>query len=352
MKTIQEAKDLISKRPRQSLAFYPTHLHRLNTLSDELGVNLYLKRDDLSGINLFGGNKIRKLEFLLGDAVDKGSDTIITYGAAQSNHAMQTAAACRRCGLSPILYLVSVVQPDTKHLRANLLLDHIFGAEVHIVKSGAGETETSAESRALELGEARSKRLLEQGRLPYIVPMGGASPHGTLGFASGFIELAEQFDAIGQSLDYIFHSTGTGGTLAGLSAGKALIASSVKIVSISASPKDANYEDKVEKLANDALDLLNASERSDLREITVDRGFYAPGYEIPNREGNDAVRYLARKEGVLLDTVYTGKAFAGLLDYVKSKKVPPGSNIVFWHTGGATALFAEKEIIGDLAYNE
>ena len=152
MKTIQEARTLLQRLPRQSLGFYPTPLHRLERLSRQLGVELYLKRDDLSGVNLFGGNKIRKLEYLLGDAVDRGCGAAITYGATQSNHAMQTAAACRRCGLAPILYLVSVVEPDPRQLRANLLLDSVLGAEVHIVPMAPGETEEEAEamSRAQE----------------------------------------------------------------------------------------------------------------------------------------------------------------------------------------------------------
>ena len=191
MKTIQQAKELLQALPRQSLGFYPTPLHRLERLSGQLGVELYLKRDDLSGVNLFGGNKVRKLEYLLGDAVAKGCSTVFTYGATQSNHAMQTAAACRRCGLDPVLYLVSVVEPDPAQLRSNLLLDHILGAEVHIVPIRDGETEAQAEDRAARMGRDQAAGLEAAGTRCYDVPMGGASPIGSAGFVAGWVELRE-----------------------------------------------------------------------------------------------------------------------------------------------------------------
>lgn len=349
MKTISQAKALLSAFPRQRLGFYPTHLHRLDRLSRELGVELYLKRDDLSGVNLFGGNKMRKLEFLLGDALAQGCDTVFTYGATQSNHAMQTAAACRRCGLSPVLYLVSVVEPDPADLRANLLLDHIFGAEVHIVPIRSGETEEQAEERSFQMGKDQAAALAAAGHKSYDVPMGGASPLGSVGFVSGWVELMEQAEALGFSPDYVCHATGTGGTLAGLAAGRALLGQEdIPILSVTVSPKDPGYEDRVAGLANRSLELLGAGERVEPRDLCVLRDYYAPGYEIPNPQGNEAVRRLARAEGILLDTVYSGKGFAGLLDRIETGSIPQGSRVVFWHTGGATALFAEAEIVGDV----
>ena len=314
-------------------------------------MNIYLKRDDLSGVSTFGGNKMRKLEYLLGDALAQGADTVFTYGATQSNHAMQTVAAACKCGLHPVLYLVSVVEPDKETLRANLLLDYIYGAEVHIVQMEPGEEEADAEARSFAMGTEHVERLRAEGKHPYDVPMGGASPVGSVGFAGGFVELKEQCASAGIKPDYLYHASGTGGTLAGLAAGRALLGADMRIVSVAVSPKDEGYEARTADLANRALGVIGASNdvRVSADDLQVERGYFAPGYEIPNEWGNAAIRRLARTEGVLMDTVYSGKAFGGLLDHIKRGLVPQGSTVVFWHTGGATALFSEPQIIGDLA---
>lgn len=349
--TVEEAKNLLARLPRTSLGFYPTPLHKLERLSAELGVNIYLKRDDLSGVSTFGGNKMRKLEYLLGDALAQGADTVFTYGATQSNHAMQTVAAACKCGLHPVLYLVSVVEPDKETLRANLLLDYIYGAEVHIVQMEPGEEEADAEVRSFAMGAEHVERLRAEGKHPYDVPMGGASPVGSVGFTGGFVELEEQCAAAGIKPDYLYHASGTGGTLAGLAAGRALLGADMRIVSVAVSPKDEGYEARTADLANRALGVIGASNdvRVSAEDLQVERGYFAPGYEIPNEWGNGAIRRLARTEGVLMDTVYSGKAFGGLLDHIERGVVPQGSTVVFWHTGGATALFSEPQIIGDLA---
>ena len=349
--TVEEAKNLLARPPRTSLGFYPTPLHKLERLSAELGVNIYLKRDDLSGVSTFGGNKMRKLEYLLGDALAQGADTVFTYGATQSNHAMQTVAAACKCGLHPVLYLVSVVEPDKETLRANLLLDYIYGAEVHIVQMEPGEEEADAEARSFAMGAEHVERLRAEGKHPYDVPMGGASPVGSVGFAGGFVELEEQCAAAGIKPDSLYHASGTGGTLAGLAAGRTLLGADMRIVSVAVSPKDEGYEARTADLANRTLGVIGASNdiHVSAEDLQVERGYFAPGYEIPNEWGNGAIRRLARTEGVLMDTVYSGKAFGGLLDHIERGIVPQGSTVVFWHTGGATALFSEPQIIGDLA---
>lgn len=336
--------------PKVRLGFFPTPFYKLERLSAQLGVELYIKRDDFTGMNLFGGNKIRKLEYLLGDAEQKGCEYIFTFGATQSNHAMQTVAACRRRGLKPVLYLVAVVKPDTEDLRSNLLLDQIMGAEVHVVEIQEGETEEQAEDRALELARQHMARLETEGHRCYEVPMGGASEVGSAGFIEGFVELSEQLAAAGMEADYIFHATGTGGTMAGLQAGRKLMGSDVEIISINVSAKDEAYPRRTAELAGRSLKLIGAFDvRVDAEtDIHTDLGYYLPGYEMPNAASSEAIRLLAREEGLLVDPVYTGKAFAGMLDYIRSGRVKPGSRVVFWHTGGATALFAEKEILGEL----
>lgn len=157
--TLEDAEKLFQPLPHVRLGFFPTPFYKLDRLSEKLGVNLYIKRDDFTGMNLFGGNKIRKLEYLLGEAKAFGCEYAITYGATQSNHAMETAAACRRCGIKPILYLTAVVEPDEKDVRANLLLDKILGVELHIVDIKPGETEDEAEARSFQMGAERAAEL-------------------------------------------------------------------------------------------------------------------------------------------------------------------------------------------------
>lgn len=342
------ARKLLSVKPKAKLGFFPTPCYKLENLSKELGVELYIKRDDFTGMSLFGGNKIRKLEYLIGDAVKQGCDTVFTYGATQSNHAMQTVTVCRRCGLTPILYLVAVVEPDEQDVRSNLLLDQILGAEIHIVKIEEGETEEDAEKRSFVLAKGHQRRLEQEGHRCYDVPMGGASTVGSLGFVEGYTELQEQMDDMGIHADYIFHGTGTGGTMAGLAAGRALVGGDAEVISINVSHKDDTYPERMAKLADTCLESIGAEMKVDVENIHTDLGYYAPGYEIPNDGTLDAIRLLARTEGLLVDPVYTGKAFYGMLDHIRTGKVPQGSTVVFWHTGGATALFAEKEILGDL----
>lgn len=348
-KRLADAGKLLMEMPKASLGFFPTPLYRLDRLSDSLGVNLYIKRDDFTGMNLFGGNKIRKLQYLIGDAKRQGCEYVFTFGATQSNHAMQTVSACRRCGLKPVLYLVAIVEPDEEDLRSNLLLDKIMDAEIHVVKLEPGEEEADAEDRSVRLAREQMKRLESEGHRCYEVPMGGASPVGSVGFIEGYVEFMKQTQEMGIHPDYIFHATGTGGTMAGLAAGKVLTGSDAKILSINVSFKDEEYPERTAALANESLALIGADVRVDAaRDICTDLNYYLPGYEIPNEASTEAIRTLAREEGLFIDPVYTGKAFAGMLDHIRTGRVPQGSSVVFWHTGGATALFAEKEILGKI----
>ena len=346
----ERARTLLARLPKVQLGFFPTPLHRLDRLSEQLGVELYIKRDDFTGISLFGGNKIRKLEYLIGDAEAKGCEYVFTFGATQSNHAMQTVCACRRRGLKPVIYLVAIVKPDEADVRSNLLLDKILGAEVHIVEIEEGETEEDAEERSFVLAREHMARLEAEGHRCYEVPMGGASDVGSVGFIDGYVELEEQLEAVGIHADYIFHGTGTGGTMAGLHAGRKLTGSDAEIVSVNVSFKDDGYPARCADLANRSLALIGAEDvRVDAHEdVHTDLSYYLPGYEIPNEAASEAIRLLAREEGLFVDPVYTGKAFAGMLDHIRSGRVEKGSTVVFWHTGGATALFAEKEILGDI----
>ena len=346
--TVNDAKAIIGKLPRRPLGFFPTPLCRLDTLSEELGVNLWIKRDDFTGSNLFGGNKTRKLEFLIGKAIDEGAECVFTYGATQSNHAMQTAWAAAKNGLKPILYLAAVVPPDPDEFKANLLLDGIFGAEIHVVDLEEGESFADAERRSFKLGKEHIARLEEEGVKSYDIPMGGANVYGSLGYVNAIVELAQQMEEEKLHFDHLYHSTGSGGTMAGLAAGRALLGLDMQIHSVTAMEVDERYAERAVKLANGALELLGADESVIEEDLLIDQNHYGPGYECPSEEATEAIKLLARKEGILVDPVYSGKAFAGLISDVRSGRVPAGSDVLFLHTGGATVFFAEKEIIGDL----
>lgn len=344
---IKHAQSLLEKMPRVKLGFFPTPVHKLEKLSKKLGVELYLKRDDLTGINVYGGNKMRKLEFLLGDAISQGAKYVITFGATQSNHAMQTATACRICDLKPILFLLSIVTPDENDLRGNMLLDKIVGAEVNIVSSEGKPIFEGLKLSRLQ-SEKRIRELEEQGHKCYVIPAGGASPVGTIGFISGFVELMDQMNKMDIQLDYIGHASGSGGTLAGLAAGKKLVESKTNILSFRVSEKPKEHPETVASLANDALNLLGVDKMVNPDDLNFDSNYLGEGYEIPTDASTEALKLLARTEGILIDPVYTAKAFSGLLDYIRKGIIPEGSKILFWHTGGTTALFAEKQIIGDI----
>ena len=347
---LQKSHALLDRLPRARLGFFPTPLQRLDRLSERLGINLYIKRDDFTGISLFGGNKVRKLEYLLGQAVAEGATHVITYGATQSNHAMETAAACRRLGIQPILYLTAVVQPRSGELRSNLLLDRILGAEIHIVPIEPGETEADAEERSFAMGADRAAEMNAAGNTCVDIPMGGANARGSVGFAAAMVELQEQCEAMGGlRFSRIYHSTGTGGTMAGMHAGRAMLGMDTQIISVSASRKDENsYPEKVYELCRAALALIGSDAAPDREAMRLNLTQWQPGYEQPSEAGSAALRLLARTEGLFVDPVYTGKALAGLLADVDSGDIAKGENVLFWHTGGATALFAEPEINGTI----
>ena len=346
---------MVAKVNRQQLGFFPTPLYKLDNLSAELGVNLWIKRDDFTGINLFGGNKTRKLEFLMGKAKDEGAEYVITYGATQSNHAMQTVWAACKNNLKPILYLVAVVPPDENDYKANLLLDCIYGAEVHILDIMEGESFEEAERRSFKLGRAHAEELNARGTKCYEVPMGGANDYGSLGYLNAMIELAEQMESAKPQppqFKYLYHATGSGGTAAGIMAGNKLLGLGLEVHSISS--MDVGDENKYAAgaagLANGALALIGAQEAATVapEDFIIDQNHYGEGYEIPSDEATAAIKLLAQKEGILVDPVYSGKAFAGMLSDIRTGKIPAGSDVLFLHTGGATVFFAEKEILGEL----
>ncbi|MDO5415074.1 MAG: D-cysteine desulfhydrase family protein [Bacillota bacterium] len=346
--TTSEVRELLNKLPKTNLGFFPTPLYKLENLSAELGIELYIKRDDFTGSNLFGGNKTRKLEYLIGKAKADGCDHVFTYGAVQSNHAMQTVWAATKNGIKPVIYLAAIVPIDENDIKANLLLDRIYDAEIHIVEPLEGESFMETEDRSFEMAKEHIARLEAEGHKCMNIPVGGADETGSLGYIGGITELYEQADAMGIEFDYLYHATGSGGTMAGMMAGRNLLGRDTVIRSISAMEIGKSYAKHAASLSNGALALMGVDPIVDKEDFAPDDNYYAPGYEIPNDATTKAIKLLAKKEGILVDPVYSGKAFSALLDHVKTGKIEQGSKVVFVHTGGATVFFAEKEILGEV----
>jgi L-cysteate sulfo-lyase len=350
MKTPDQIRALLASQPHTTLGFYPTPLHKLERVSAEHDIELYVKREDFSGMSLFGGNKMRKLEYILGDALAKGCDTLVTYGATQSNHAMQTATAARKCGMTPVLFLVALVEPDAQDVRANMLLNTILGAQVHILTPQPGESMGDTFIRCRPQIDATIRELESRGHKVYDLPAGGSTPVGVLGYIHAFAELVAQLEDIGVAADSLFMCTGTGATLAGLVAGKALTGSLMQIVGMRVVEGDSEaYAERIVTLGKDALGLIGEDVPLSPADFALDDRYFAPGYEMPSAAANDDIRYLARTEGLFADSVYSGKAFHGMMEYIRSERVPRGSKVVFLHTGGTTALFSEPAIVGDLS---
>ncbi|RFU45075.1 D-cysteine desulfhydrase family protein [Paraburkholderia sp. DHOC27] len=326
----------LSKFPRSVLLEGPTPIQHLARLSAHLGgVNIYVKRDDLTGLG-GGGNKLRKLEFLIGEALAKGADTILTVGARQSNHARLTAASAARVGLQCELALTRAVPRfDNDYLEnGNILLDDLFGARVHDLPAAANSA---------EFIEARANELRAQGRNVYVTLLGGSSPTGCLGYAACAGEIAAQSNASAVSFDHIVLPNGSGGTHAGLLAGFVALGLDQSILDTFAVYGNAAqaHAGTLEK-ANQAARLIDASLQVNGESIRIDGTQFGPGYGIPTDAMRAAVRLLASKEGLLIDPVYGGKAFAGLIERVTSGQYRPGQNILFLMTGGIPGLFAYR----------
>ena len=328
--------DALERVPRRSLGTYPTPLVRLENLSRELGREVYVKRDDALG-PACGGNKTRKLEYLLADATELGATKIVTVGGPQSNHARLTAVAARMLGLEPHLLLFG---SKPKRAVGNLLLDQLVGAELHFIPPGPIESGACTfEELDSYVREEASKRIGDH----YHVPLGGSNGIGSIGYVRAALEIDEQAKSAGVADAWIVVATGSGGTLAGLLAGLRLIGSSLRLIGIDVARIWRNYPELVARIANDALDLLGLPSSVETNDVSlIERTYVGRGYAVPTDDGTAAIRRLVRLEGLLLDPTYTGKAFAGLLDLHASGHFGDEEPVIFWHTGGLPGLFAER----------
>jgi L-cysteate sulfo-lyase len=336
MNSISSRRLDLSKFPRHALLEGATPIQHLARLSARLGgADIYVKREDLTGLG-GGGNKLRKLEFLIGEALASGADTVITVGARQSNHARLTAAAAARVGLQCELVLTrSVPRTDPDYIEnGNVLLDALFGARVHDLPGTAN---------ALQFAEERANELRAQGRNVYVCPLGGSSPAGCLGYADCAAEIIAQAQAQNITFDRIVVPNGSGGMHAGLVAGFVALGLDTSRIAAFAVLWDASHAHSVTlEKARQTLQLIDPSLRMNDDAVSIDGAQLGPGYGIPTDNMRAAVRLMASTEGLLLDPVYSGKAFAGLVENVSSGKYAAGEKILFVMSGGLPGLFAYR----------
>jgi len=322
----------IAKLPRIRLVTLPTPLEEMRRLSEFLGgPRLWIKRDDLTGL-AFGGNKERKMEFVMADALNKKADVVITTGPIQSNHARATAAAAKKVGLKAVLVLRGKKPADYD---GNLLLDFLFGAKIRFVQ-------VDSHHIGPEL-EAVAEELKAEGHTPYIIPGGASYPVGAVAYVNAVAELYEQAKSVNGNIDCVVHAAGSGGTQAGLVLGNKALKTGIQILGVSVEPADDWLVKSTIEIANECAKLLGLKEVVDKTDVTLVKDYVGEGYGVLTEEASDAIKLVAQTEGILLDPVYTGKAMAGLIDMVKRRRFDRKDNVVFIHTGGTPALFAYKK---------
>jgi D-cysteine desulfhydrase family pyridoxal phosphate-dependent enzyme len=329
------------------LIHLPTPLQKLDNLTAELGgPDIYMKRDDLTGL-AFGGNKSRKLEFIIPDVLEKKADVIITWASLQSNWCLQTSAAARRFGLTPVLVLFKTYDLPEEY-DGNLLLDYVLNADIRIREAEIGKVVRQEDVD--DILEEVVVEFKEKGYTPYLAPIGGSmvwgsmeKPLGAISYAHAYAEMLEQTDALGFRPDYVVHGTGSGGTQAGLSVGAKALTPNTKVLGISVSEDKETFSQDVSAIALDTVEALDLDiVLNKERDIQVLDEYLGEGYGIVTREVSDTIRQISVKEGIFLDPVYTGKAMIALFDLVQNGTFKKGDKVMFFHTGGTAALFPNK----------
>lgn len=329
----------LARFPRVHLGHFPTPLEFMPNLTRHLGgPNLYIKRDDCTGLAT-GGNKTRKLEFLVADALEKNADVLITQGAVQSNHARQTAAAAAKFGLEcKLLFEERINTVNTAyHQSGNVLLDELLGAQI-VKRLPAGSDMNQAMQEV-------ATQLRAEGKSPYVIPGGGSNPVGALGYVNCALELLQQSYEQGLRIDHVVHATGSAGTQAGLVVGFGASNSQIPVYGIGVrAPKDLQ-EKNVWTLCLATLEYMGLSADSLKREqVVANTDYVGEGYGLANDATVEAIRLLAEKEAILLDPVYSAKGMAGLIDLIQKGEFKKGENIVFIHTGGMAGLYGYPEL--------
>ncbi len=326
--------------PRVDISHTPTPIEFAPRLSTSLNCNLFFKRDDCTGL-AGGGNKTRKLEYLIADALAKGADTLVTLGGLQSNHARQTAAAAAKFGLHCELVLEDVVGTPKAdyYLNGNILLDNILGAKIHRLAANA---DLASYAKIL------MSQLRQQGYKPYLVPIGGSDVIGSLGYVKCAMEIVQQIEQQSLTIDQIVIATGSAGTQAGLLAGLIAAKSQIPVLGICVSKSNEQQKALVTNLLIDLLAYLELSPKFEQGIIQTNDEYFGEGYGISTPSMIDAVKRCASLEGILIDPVYTGKAMAGLIDLIETNAIAAQSNQLFIHTGGSQGLFAYQTLFNKL----
>lgn len=333
----------LSRFPRMRYGHLPTPLEYLANLTNELnGPEIWIKRDDCTGMST-GGNKVRKLEFLMADAETQGADIVLTIGATQSNHARQLAAFAARMGVDCHILLEdrTGIMDYSYQYGGNVLLDHLHGATIENHPGGT-DMETAMELAA--------DRFRSQNRNPYGIPGGGSNSTGALGYVNAALELVNDANQAGLEVDHIIHATGSTGTQAGMITGLVGINSGVPLLGISVRASKRVQEDNVFRLACATAEKIGYPEIVSRDDVVVNSNYVGEGYGIPTAGTIEAIRMLAELEGILLDPVYSGKAMAGLIDLVRKHFFKNGDRIVFLHTGGTAGLFGYESFFYSEGY--
>lgn len=330
--------------PRIRLGHFPTPLEFLPNLTRHLGgPNLYIKRDDCTGLAT-GGNKTRKLEFLAAQALEQGADTLITQGAVQSNHARQTVAAAARLGLKCKILLEQRVPDASEEYEdsGNVLLDRLMGGEIVARLPAGSNMQQAMDDLASELRSA--------GHKPYVIPGGGSNPVGALGYVACAQELLSQSFEMGVRIDHVVHATGSTGTQAGLVVGLRAGNSGIPVYGVSVRAAKVQQEENVWKLVQATIDYMGLPPASVERaDVVANSDYVGAGYGIATDSMIEALRLTAELEAILLDPVYSGKGMAGLIDLIRRGHFKKDENVVFIHTGGAVGLFGYRQIFADQA---
>jgi L-cysteate sulfo-lyase len=330
----------LARFPRVHLAHLPTPLEKMDRLSKELGgPEIWIKRDDCTGLST-GGNKTRKLEFLMAEALAMGADTVMTQGATQSNHARQTAAFAAKLGMACHILLEDRTGSNNQNYNdnGNVLLDHLHGATT---SKRSGGLDMQAEM------ELVAEKLKAEGRKVYLIPGGGSNATGALGYVNCAFELVGQANDRSLKIDHIVTATGSAGTQAGLITGLKAMNANIPLLGIGVRAPKEKQEENVFALAQKTAAKLGCPDVVKREDVVADSNYVGEGYGIPREDTLEAIRMFAQLEGILLDPVYSGKGAAGFIDHCRKGAFKKGERVVFLHTGGSAALFGYDAVFAD-----
>lgn len=331
--------------------FFPTPLHKLENLSAELKSTIFIKRDDLSGLG-FGGNKLRKLDYLVKEAKDQGYTALLTFGGVQTNHGRQMAACACKYGMKSIIIANMKSAAPPEQLSGNLLLDQILGCDVifmdmsSIDRNAAGKPPHIIKAETAALRKAVAAQVVAmyraKGEKVYEMPAGGSTPLGVMGYFDAVKEMMDQLDEMHQKIDCVVCSSGSNGTFSGLWLGAKYYKAPFEVIGSTVSAYSPENNVKMAELINATSEKYELGVHAEPDDLRILGAYCGVGYDVPDEKTYETILRLARSEGLFVDPTYTGKGFTALLDLIETEKIPAGSNVLFIHTGGLPALFSEQ----------